>query len=74
MPELENSRLLPPQTMNEAQTQTQTTPNFWDKPVNIVVGSQIWVGDIDSVWIDGLVLNITGEDAEIQTSDGRQVI
>ncbi|KAA0042053.1 Retrovirus-related Pol polyprotein from transposon TNT 1-94 [Cucumis melo var. makuwa] len=72
MPELENSRLLPPQTMNEAQTQTQTTPNFWDKPVNIVVGSQIWVGDIDSVWIDGLVLNITGEDAEIQTSDGRQ--
>lgn len=45
-----------------------------DKPANIVVGSQIWVGDIDSVWIDGLVLNITGEDAEIQTSDGRQVI
>ncbi|KAL0561502.1 hypothetical protein IC582_001932 [Cucumis melo] len=45
-----------------------------DKPVNIVVGSQIWVGDIDSVWIDGLVLNITGEDAEIQTSDGRQVV
>ncbi|KGN45159.2 myosin-11 isoform X2 [Cucumis sativus] len=45
-----------------------------DKPVNIVVGSQIWVGDIDSVWIDGLVLNINGEDAEIQTSDGRQVV
>lgn len=44
-----------------------------DKPVNIVVGSQIWVGDIESVWIDGLVMNITGEDAEIQTSDGRQV-
>ncbi|XP_038897457.1 myosin-11 isoform X2 [Benincasa hispida] len=45
-----------------------------DNPVNIVVGSQIWVGDIDSIWIDGLVLNITGEDAEIQTSDGRQVV
>ncbi|XP_022991201.1 myosin-11-like [Cucurbita maxima] len=45
-----------------------------DNPVNIVVGSHIWVGDIESVWIDGLVLNIIGEDAEIQTSDGRQVV
>lgn len=44
-----------------------------DESANIVVGSQIWVGDIESVWIDGVVLNITGEEAEIQTSDGRQV-
>ncbi|XP_022156587.1 myosin-11 isoform X2 [Momordica charantia] len=45
-----------------------------DESANIVVGSQIWVGDIESVWIDGVVLNITGEEAEIQTSDGRQVV
>ena len=45
-----------------------------DQSANIVVGSHIWVGDLESVWIDGVVLNITGEDAEIQTSDGRQVI
>ncbi|KAG7025461.1 Myosin-11, partial [Cucurbita argyrosperma subsp. argyrosperma] len=45
-----------------------------DQSANIVVGSHIWVGDLESVWIDGVVLNITGEDAEIQTSDGRQEI
>ncbi|XP_022959885.1 myosin-9 isoform X3 [Cucurbita moschata] len=45
-----------------------------DQSANIVVGSHIWVGDLESVWIDGVVLNITGEDAEIQTSDGRQVV
>ncbi|KAJ7977279.1 Myosin [Quillaja saponaria] len=41
---------------------------------NIVVDSPIWVGDADLVWIDGQVLNINGEEAEIQTSDGKKVV
>ncbi|CAL9023541.1 unnamed protein product [Prunus brigantina] len=36
------------------------------KPVTIVVGSQIWVENPELVWIDGEVINIKGEDAEIQ--------
>ncbi|XP_048425701.1 myosin-11 isoform X4 [Pyrus x bretschneideri] len=41
-------------------------------PVTIVVGSHIWVEN--PVWIDGEVLNIKGDDAEIQTSDGSKVV
>ncbi|XP_061366941.1 myosin-9 isoform X2 [Gastrolobium bilobum] len=42
-------------------------------PENIVVGSHVWVGDPELVWIDGQVLNINGEEAEIQTSNGKKV-
>ncbi|KAM1570693.1 hypothetical protein ACFXTH_035800 [Malus domestica] len=42
------------------------------KPVTIVVGSHIWVEN--PVWIDGEVLNIKGDDAEIQTSGGSKVV
>lgn len=40
--------------------------------MTIVVGSHIWVEN--PVWIDGEVLNIKGDDAEIQTSDGSKVV
>ncbi|GMY06879.1 myosin-11 isoform X1 [Fagus crenata] len=40
-------------------------------PQNIVIGSHIWVGDPELVWIDGEVININGEEAEIQTSNGK---
>ncbi|RDX77608.1 Myosin-11, partial [Mucuna pruriens] len=43
-------------------------------PENIVVGSHVWVGDPELVWIDGLVLNINGEEAEIQTSNEKKVV
>ncbi|KAI4301137.1 hypothetical protein L6164_034448 [Bauhinia variegata] len=43
-------------------------------PENIAIGSHIWVGDPELVWIDGQVLNINGEEAEIQTSDGKMVV
>jgi myosin-5 len=42
-------------------------------PENIIVGSHVWVGDPDLVWIDGVVLNINGEEAEIQTSNEKKV-
>ncbi|KAK7345799.1 hypothetical protein VNO77_16410 [Canavalia gladiata] len=41
---------------------------------NIVVGSHVWVGDPELVWIDGQVLNIDGEEAEIETSNGKKVV
>ncbi|CAB4321869.1 unnamed protein product [Prunus armeniaca] len=44
------------------------------KPVTIVVGSQIWVENPELVWIDGEVINIKGEDAEIQVSNGNKVV
>ncbi|CAJ1968968.1 unnamed protein product [Sphenostylis stenocarpa] len=43
-------------------------------PENIVVGSHVWVGDPELVWIDGQVLNINGEEAEIQTSNEKKVL
>ena len=42
-------------------------------PQNIVIGSHIWVGDPELVWIDGEVININREEAEIQTSNGKTV-
>ncbi|XWS46935.1 hypothetical protein CRYUN_Cryun14cG0110800 [Craigia yunnanensis] len=36
-------------------------------------GSHIWVGDSELAWIDGIVTNVDGAEAEIQTSDGRMV-
>lgn len=42
-------------------------------PENIVVGSHVWVGDPEVIWIGGQVLSINGEDAEIQISDERKV-
>ncbi|XP_058008760.1 myosin-11 isoform X2 [Hevea brasiliensis] len=43
-------------------------------PVNIEIGSHIWVGDPELAWLDGVVFNIKGEDAEIQTSDGKTIV
>lgn len=40
---------------------------------NIVAGMHVWVADPELAFIDGIVLNIKGQDAEIQTSDGNMV-
>lgn len=40
---------------------------------NIMVDSHVWVEDPERAWIDGVVLNIKGEEAEIKTNDGRDV-
>ncbi|KAH7517346.1 hypothetical protein FEM48_Zijuj09G0053800 [Ziziphus jujuba var. spinosa] len=42
--------------------------------VNIVVGSHVWVGDPELVWVDGEVSSINGDEAEIQTSNGKMVV
>ncbi|KAM3731026.1 hypothetical protein ACB098_12G131000 [Castanea mollissima] len=43
-------------------------------PKNIVIGSHVWVGDPELVWIDGQIINVNGEEAEIQTSNGKTVV
>ncbi|XP_014513933.1 myosin-11 isoform X2 [Vigna radiata var. radiata] len=42
-------------------------------PVNIIVGSHVWIEDPDVSWIDGQVLKINGKDAEIETTNGKKV-
>ncbi|XVE89949.1 hypothetical protein DITRI_Ditri20bG0037300 [Diplodiscus trichospermus] len=42
-------------------------------PVNIIVGSHVWVEDPDEAWIDGQVTKINGKEAEIETSNGKKV-
>ncbi|KAF8392246.1 hypothetical protein HHK36_022588 [Tetracentron sinense] len=43
-------------------------------PVNIIVGSHVWVEDPALSWIDGKVLQIDGVDAKIRTSNGKTVV
>ncbi|XP_009411029.3 myosin-11-like [Musa acuminata AAA Group] len=43
-------------------------------PVNIIIGSHVWIEDASLAWIDGLVTKITGENAEVQASNGKTVV
>nr|XP_009394265.1 PREDICTED: myosin-12-like [Musa acuminata subsp. malaccensis] len=43
-------------------------------PVNIIVGSQVWVEDPEAAWIDGEVTAIKGGNATIVTTDGKTVV
>lgn len=52
---------------------TSLAHRHWDR-ILLLKGSHIWVGDSEElVLIDGIVTNIDGAEAEIQTSDGRMV-
>ncbi|KAG6471144.1 hypothetical protein ZIOFF_072245 [Zingiber officinale] len=43
-------------------------------PVNIIVGSHVWVEDPEAAWIDGQVTAVNGDDATILNSDGKTVV
>ncbi|KAK7332844.1 hypothetical protein VNO80_29600 [Phaseolus coccineus] len=43
-------------------------------PVNITAGSLVWVEDPEVSWIDGQVSKIKGNDAEIETTNGKKVL
>lgn len=43
-------------------------------PVNIVVGSHVWVEDPGLAWIDGQVTRIDGQDVHVQTTNGKKVV
>ncbi|TVU11936.1 hypothetical protein EJB05_45547 [Eragrostis curvula] len=42
--------------------------------VNIIVGSHVWAEDSEIAWVDGEVLKINGEEAEIQATNGKKVV
>lgn len=42
-------------------------------PVNIIVGSQVWIEDPDDAWIDGEVTEIKGSNATVATTNGKTV-
>ncbi|XP_019173450.1 PREDICTED: myosin-17-like isoform X4 [Ipomoea nil] len=43
-------------------------------PVNINVGSHVWVEDPKLAWIDGEVIKIDGQDAHVNTTTGKKVV
>ncbi|ONK66463.1 uncharacterized protein A4U43_C06F8340 [Asparagus officinalis] len=43
-------------------------------PVNIVVGSHVWVEDPDLAWIDGEVSGINGHEIHVRTTHGKSVV
>jgi len=42
-------------------------------PVNIIVGSHVWVEDPTLAWIDGEVVSIKNNEVHVQTSNGKKV-
>uniref|UniRef100_A0ACD5WBS3 Uncharacterized protein n=1 Tax=Avena sativa TaxID=4498 RepID=A0ACD5WBS3_AVESA len=43
-------------------------------PVNIIVGSQVWLEDPDEAWVDGEVTGIKGGDVTVATTNGKTVV
>ncbi|KAI3772786.1 hypothetical protein L6452_03979 [Arctium lappa] len=43
-------------------------------PVNIIVGSHVWVEDPALAWIDGEVVRINGQELHVNTTNGKTVI
>ncbi|ONI04902.1 hypothetical protein PRUPE_6G347100 [Prunus persica] len=43
-------------------------------PVNIIVGSNVWVEDPELAWIDGQVSKINGQEAEIENTNGKKIV
>lgn len=42
-------------------------------PVNIIVGSHVWVEDPALAWIDGEVVKINGQELHVHTTNGKTV-
>ncbi|KAK3146091.1 hypothetical protein QOZ80_3BG0261500 [Eleusine coracana subsp. coracana] len=43
-------------------------------PVNIIVGSHVWLEDPDQAWVDGVVAEIKGGNATIATTNGKTIV
>lgn len=43
------------------------------QPVQIIVGSRVWVEDPLLAWIDGEVTSIVGQEAHVTTTNGKKV-
>ncbi|KAF7148962.1 hypothetical protein RHSIM_Rhsim03G0230800 [Rhododendron simsii] len=42
-------------------------------PVNIIVGSHVWVEDPVLAWVDGEVIRLSGQEVHVRTSSGKTV-
>lgn len=42
-------------------------------PVNIIVGSHVWVEDPEVSWLDGQVSKINGQEVEVESTNGKKV-
>lgn len=42
-------------------------------PVNIIVGSHVWVEDPVLAWIDGEVFRISGQEVHVHITNGKTV-
>lgn len=42
-------------------------------PVNIIIGSHVWVEDPSLAWIDGEVIKINGQELHVHTTKGKTV-
>ncbi|KAF7107723.1 hypothetical protein CFC21_108313 [Triticum aestivum] len=42
--------------------------------VNIIVGSHVWAEEPDVAWVDGEVVKINGDEAEIQAANGKKIV
>jgi len=42
-------------------------------PVNIIVGSHVWIEDPAQAWVDGEVSKINGEEVHVRTTSGKIV-
>lgn len=42
-------------------------------PVNIKEGSNVWAEDPELAWVDGKVVKLNGQEAEIEASNGKKV-
>ncbi|KZV53151.1 myosin-17-like [Dorcoceras hygrometricum] len=47
---------------------------FWASPVNIIVGSHVWVEDPVLAWIDGEVHKIDGQDVHVHTTNVKKIV
>ncbi|KAK6164543.1 hypothetical protein DH2020_001407 [Rehmannia glutinosa] len=63
----------PPQTFSHSSHPT-SNPNPTGTPVNIIVGSHVWVEDPDIAWVDGEVTKINGKEVEVQASNGKKIV
>uniref|UniRef100_A0A453R6W0 Myosin motor domain-containing protein n=1 Tax=Aegilops tauschii subsp. strangulata TaxID=200361 RepID=A0A453R6W0_AEGTS len=41
---------------------------------NIIVGSHVWAEEPDVAWVDGEVVKINGDEAEIQAANGKKIV
>jgi len=57
-----------------ARASNRLQPSIMEAPINIIVGSHVWVEDSEVAWIDGEVLEINGRKAKIQTTNGTTVV